>query len=182
MFRNEANSTDVSAALARPAAAGTFDLYALRFHFCARAPLYFPADESANTLRGRFGAALRHVDPGAYRRLFAPVSADGPSGLHDPPRPFVLRAAHLEGAHFAPGQSFGIGVNLFDTCEPSADAVSKALCAAVAAELMDGGSSRLLKLSFAAPNRHIPRVRVRFLTPTELKGADSPEFGVLFAR
>ena len=179
---NEANSTEVRAALARPAAAGTFDLYALRFHFCARAPLDFPAEESANTLRGRFGAALRQADPGAYQRLFAPVSADGPSGLHDPPRPFVLRAAHLEGARFAPGQTFGIGVNLFDTREPAADAVSKALCAAVPAELVEGGSSRLLKLSFAAPKRHIPRVRVRFLTPTELKGAESPAFGVLFAR
>src|SRR5579863_6461155 len=95
ILRNEANSTDVSAALARPAAAGTFDLYALRFHFCARAPLDFPADESTNTLRGRFGAALRQGDPGAYQRLFAPVSEEGPSGLHDPPRPFVLRAAQL---------------------------------------------------------------------------------------
>ena len=42
----------------------------------------------------------------------------------------------------------------------------------------------LLQLSLVAPPRvaNIHRLRVRFLTPTELKGAATPEFGPLIAR
>ena len=43
------------------------------------------------------------------------------------------------------------------------------------------GTERLC-LPLCAPDRHIDRLRVRFLTPTELKGAERPEFGVLMAR
>jgi hypothetical protein len=43
------------------------------------------------------------------------------------------------------------------------------------------GTERLC-LSLCAPDRQIDRLRVRFLTPTELKGTERPEFGVLLAR
>jgi len=43
------------------------------------------------------------------------------------------------------------------------------------------GTERLC-LPLRARDRAIQRLRVRFLTPTELKGAERPEFGVLLAR
>ena len=43
------------------------------------------------------------------------------------------------------------------------------------------GAERLC-LPLCARDRSVQRVRVRFLTPTELKGTERPEFGVLMAR
>src|SRR5215813_374927 len=67
----------------------TFDLCVLRFHL-------HDAREVANGglgnfLRGRFGAILKRSAPEAYDRYFAPVAGGGPSGLQQPPRPFVFR-------------------------------------------------------------------------------------------
>jgi hypothetical protein len=42
------------------------------------------------------------------------VLASGPSGMSDPPRPFVFRASHLDGQIVAPGEMFFFDVNLFD--------------------------------------------------------------------
>src|SRR5271165_1924809 len=68
-------------------------------------------------LRGAFGSAFRNVacrpgcadsktcearDSCAYARTFEPIlSGARPSGLSDPPRPFVFRAAHLDGSTIA---------------------------------------------------------------------------------
>jgi hypothetical protein len=40
----------------------------------------------------------------------------------------------------------------------------------------------LLRLPLARESGPVSRLRVHFLTPTELKGADTPEFGVLLSR
>ncbi|MBL8214040.1 MAG: CRISPR system precrRNA processing endoribonuclease RAMP protein Cas6 [Bryobacterales bacterium] len=50
--------------------------------------------------------------------MFEPRQTEGPSGLADPPRPFVLRAAHLDGQTLAPGASFAIDVHVFAPEEP----------------------------------------------------------------
>jgi hypothetical protein len=160
----------------------TFNLYPLRFRFVVAQPMHFVPGESANTLRGRLGNALFRDAPAAYQRLFAPSSSEGPSGFHDPPRPFVLRVAHLDGAHFNPGQVFEIGVNLFDMSEPAVAAVRDAVSAAVRARLTQISGDRPLRLPLAAPGRSVHRAKVRFVTPTELKGASQPEFSSLFSR
>jgi hypothetical protein len=160
----------------------TFDLYPLRFVFSARQPTYFAPGETANRLRGLFGKALHDQGPATYQKLFTPSSIEGPSGLRDLPRPFVLRVAHLDGARFVPGEIFTIGVNLFDMSESAATAVRDAVCAGARTQLVRVEGDLPLRLSMTAPDRTVQRLRVRFLTPTELKGSDRPDFGVLFSR
>jgi hypothetical protein len=163
------------------AAGGCFELYPLRFRFVAREPIHLPAGESANILRGGFGKALRQGNLGAYTRYFAPSTSEGPSGLRDLPRPFVFRVAHLDGVRLAPGERFEIGMNLFEIQERPIEIFRDALCGMLPARLdgMEGG--QLLRLPLGV-GPAIERVRVTFVTPTELKGSADPDFGVLFAR
>ncbi|HEY6344140.1 MAG TPA: CRISPR system precrRNA processing endoribonuclease RAMP protein Cas6 [Bryobacteraceae bacterium] len=161
-----------------------FELVALRLRFTARQSLHFPPGESANLLRGRLGKALMEASAADYARLFAPRREYGPSGLRDPPRPFVLRVAHLEGAHVPAGGGFEIGVNLFDTRVAATNSMSAAVRAAMGGDLIEA-TVRPLRLSLGPYARPVHCVRVQFVTPTELKNAPStsgPEFGVLFAR
>jgi hypothetical protein len=162
-----------------------FRLYELRFHFAARRAISFGA--ASNLLRGRFGAALRALDAAAYREWFEPKSQAGPSGLADPPRPFVFRAAHLEGRAVAAGEAFHIGFHHFDMRRPRL-----ALLEAVFARLLPAALSRIdgteapLPLPLDPASGPATRVRVAFLTPTEIKAggalADEPVFEVLAAR
>lgn len=127
---------------------------------CAQPP-------DANVLRGRFGTTLREIDRQAYERWFAPRAVKGPSGLRDSPRAFVLRV----------GDGF-VGLNLFDPSEGGARIVRRTF------ERMFGireQQSETLRFSLES-NASASRVRVRFVTPTELKGCDRPEFACLFAR
>jgi hypothetical protein len=173
-----------------------FELVALRLRFTAHKSLHFPPGESANLLRGRLGKALMEASAADYARLFAPRREHGPSGLRDPPRPFVLRVAHLEGAHVPAGGGFEVGVNLFDTRVAAPDsmsatmsatmstAMSAAVRAAAGGDLIEA-TARPLRLSLGPYPTPVQGVRVQFVTPTELKNAPStpgPEFGVLFAR
>ncbi len=117
-----------------------------------------------------------------YARFFAPVRDGGPSGLHDPPRPFALRVRHLDGATL---KSFHIGLNVFETNEP--DLVQLYLTLddfareSLRAEFLDQEGPDLLRLPLAA-SRPAERVRVTFLTPTELKNQQRPDFGPMFSR
>jgi hypothetical protein len=163
------------------AAGDSFDLYPLRFRLIAREPIHLPAGESANILRGRFGKALRRSNPDAYARYFSPSAAQGPSGLRDVPRPFVFRVAHLEGASLAPGEPFEVGMNLFAVRESPIEIFRDALCAALPVQFAGMEGAELLRLPLAAGSA-VERARVKFVTPTELKGDVIPSFGVLFAR
>jgi hypothetical protein len=158
----------------------TFELFALRFHFLAPAPAHFPEGETANLFRGQFGKILYRRDPAVYARLFAPVRDAGvPSGLHDPPRPFVLRVRHLEGATL---DRFHVGLNVFETNHREVvDVMAEIGRESFRAELVRVEGKDVLRLPLAAsvPAR---RVRVHFLSPTELKNAGRPEFGPLFSR
>lgn len=146
-------------------ATGWFELYPLRFRFATCKLREF----SPNIVRGAFGGALRRIDPDSYRRWFVPV-AGGPSGLADPPRPFVFRL---------PGP-LQAGLNLFVTRQPVVELFTRVMAELGTIESVEG--TGLLRLPLAAPGDSVSRIRVRFLTPTELKGAERPEFGVLMAR
>jgi hypothetical protein len=190
----------------------SFDFYRFRFHFRALDPVHFPAGKSANVVRGAFGMVLRDAVPAAvYHRLFEPgaVQANGPSGLADWPRPFVLRVAHLDGLTIAPGTGFFLDAHVFDLHQPAL-VHFRAAFARFAEKGMGPGRGRaelerVEQLDVAdhpSPVEEVPgppsqaaldcdpqpieRVAVRFLTPTELKSAggvaERPEFAVLFGR
>jgi CRISPR-associated endoribonuclease Cas6 len=173
-----------------------FELLRVRLHFRAMQPVIFPAGKSGNVLRGAFGVMLQQTaDRAEYARIFAPKAAGaGPSGLADPPRPFVFRAAHLDGARLAPGAAFHFDVHLFDVRE-SAAALFVSTFSRLGEEGLGPGRGRAALLSAAqtkvavelnGPLQPAGRVRVRFVTPTELKAGPAlitrPEFAVLFAR
>jgi CRISPR-associated endoribonuclease Cas6 len=146
----------------------TFDLYPLRFRF-ATCKL---RDLSANSWRGALGSALMKTDADAYTRFFAPRASagSGPSGLANPPRPFVFRL-------LGPAE---VGLNLFVTREPAVDLFTR-----VMEELGTLGSvagTERLQLSLCGSEQLVHRLRVSFLTPTELKGSDRPDFEILMSR
>jgi len=113
----------------------TFCFYAFRFHFRARDELFFPAGKAGNVVRGAFGTIFRRlacvpectdartcprrrICP--YARIFEPASlGELPSGLADLPRPFVFRAAHLDGLVIRPAQPFHFDVHIFELRDPA---------------------------------------------------------------
>ena len=142
--------------------------------------------------------------------MFEPAAmGSGPSGLADWPRPFVFRAIHLDGRTIQAGEAFHFDLNLFDT-KPDAVAYLVLAFTQLAREGLGPERSRVeltgvwhldingnaagpafplvpapLELDLTATEQ-ITRIRVQFLTPTELKSgqqlAARPEFGILAAR
>ena len=158
----------------------------LRLLFTALEPIQFPPFLAANILRGALGTVADKSSP-LYRELFAPA---------DLPRPFVLRVRSLDGCEFAAGESFAVGVNLFRVDTGCVDYL-----VATFARFSETGlgpqRSRIQLVEVQNPgamavrldpldNGEVPRVRVHFRTPTELKSAGGiagrPEFHVLTAR
>lgn len=172
-----------------------FELLELRLDFRARDALHFPLGKAANVLRGAFGMALPRAAGDFGARLFAPPApADGPSGLADPPRPFAFRVRHLDGASLRPGEAFHAGLNLFTLDRAAQDAAVAAFDYAAGEGFgpgrgraaLCGCSARPVSIDLA-PRPHTPaRIRVEFLSPTELKDegriAERPEFQILAAR
>ena len=153
----------------------TFELRRMRFHLRARARLTFPPGKAANVLRGALGMELR-------ASVFAPKSAAaGPSGFADAPRPFEIRAAHLDGQTISPGAAFHFDLNLFD---PTAGPLITAAFARLTELISVDEQSIVIPLD--GPPEPATRIHVEFLTPTELKSGDQlaehPEFPILFAR
>jgi hypothetical protein len=166
----------------------TFDFHSLRFHFVARSKIHFPAGNPANTLRGTFGATLKRITSAeTYARIFEPRLRQGPSGLADPPRPFVFRARHLDGLTIAPGEAFHFDVNIFDVRGDSVSCFVQVFSEFGAAKLQRVDRApepkRLCLDPVATP---VSNARIEFLTPTELKSQDQivdrPEFPILFGR
>lgn len=184
----------------------TFEFWRFRFRFRAIDPLRFPEGKGANVVRGGFGAALRETaSPAAYARLFEPGSALGraPSGLADWPRPFVLRVAHLDGLDIAGGGGFHFDAHVFDLREPALEPFRAAFARLAASgigplrgraeleraeqlDLAEAATDRTCVVGLDPGPAPVARVRVRFLTPTELKSgghvAQRPEFPILFGR
>jgi hypothetical protein len=183
--------------------------FPLRFEFTAREPLCLPPGKAANILRGALGVILKRFAC-TYAKVFEPTSdGEGPSGLADSPRPFVFRARHLDGQTIEPGQSFHFDLNVFSLDRQVLDAFVNTF-AALADEGLGPGRGKadlesvrrlaagsLAEETFSAvtepasldlaPLDSAPRkIRVEFLTPTELKHdhriAARPEFSILFAR
>lgn len=147
-----------------------------------------------------------------YARLFDPVPQNSPSGFLSPPRPYVLRALALSGRTVEPGETWFFDLYLFDTRPPhlagpllaSLHAVShegiglgRGRAELTRAEVLDGAAQpahsldvaaepRILRLPLEPLREPVHRVRIRFVTPTELKlsgqTVSQAEFGPLFAR
>ncbi|HEY4087535.1 MAG TPA: CRISPR system precrRNA processing endoribonuclease RAMP protein Cas6, partial [Bryobacteraceae bacterium] len=181
----------------------------LRLEFTARESLFFPPGKAANTLRGALGTEFSRL-AGPYAKLFAPVAPPGgPSGLADPPRPFVFRARHLDGRAIQPGESFHFDLNVFTIDTAVLEYFVRAF-SALASEGLGPGRGKadlrcVRRLAAAGlpeqiicgavdpvaleldPRQSAPRtIRVEFLSPTELKHEDRiaprPEFPILFSR
>jgi hypothetical protein len=136
---------------------------------------------AGNVLRGAFGSALREVASAKdYARIFEP-SGDGPSGLYNRPRPFVIRCAALNGRSLQPGDQFCFGVNLFDKRNPALDHFTQAF-----AQWADVVSVQheSVAVDLDSPCAPVSRIRVEFQTPTELKAGkmDAKDFPALLAR
>jgi hypothetical protein len=166
----------------------TFDFLPLRFRFVARTQIYFPRGNPANVLRGAFGATLKRIASAeTYARIFEPKSQGGPSGLADPPRPFVFRARHLDGLTISAGEEFHFDVNIFDVGGDTASCFTRVFSEFEPARLqgVDRPSEAQRVRLDPAPDS-VRRVRVEFLTPTELKSrgkiVERPEFPILFGR
>lgn len=166
------------------------EVIVLDLRFRAEDVIEFPPGRAANILRGTLGKELHGSFE--YERFFAPQRADGPSGLKDPPRPWVLRVRHLDGARIKPGGLFSVCLNVFqaEACDFLIRAVERA---GLSGWGPNRGRARLVRHASTVveaplepPGRPVSRVRVRFLTPTELKTdgglAAQPDFGILFAR
>ena len=140
----------------------------------------FPAAAPGNVLRGALGHALRAAaSPEDYTRIFSPQAVPGPSGLSQPPRPFVIRAAALAGRTVAPGEPFCFQLHLFDTRDSALEAITRAW--QTWADAVTVERSRV-SIHLDAAAQSASRIRVDFQTPTALKNSDTPEFGVLLAR
>jgi hypothetical protein len=146
-----------------------FHVRVCRFVLAPRAHLRFGRGGAANDFRGALGFRL----PEAF---FRPRSEQGPSGLRDLPRPFVLRTRPLEGRSIAPGENFELRLHLFDprASDLTAAAVREACVrgigpARIPLSLVEFALEDFtfdLKCREAAPDGLL----VRFLTPVELKG------------
>ncbi len=142
--------------------------------------------------------------------MFEPAAmGSGPSGLADWPRPFVFRAMHLDDRTIQAGEAFHFDLNLFDT-KPDSVAYLVLAFTQLAREGLGPGRSKVeltgvaqldksgnpalpafpnvpapLELDLTA-TEEVSRIRVQFLTPTELKSgqqlAARPEFGILATR
>jgi len=213
----------------------TFEFYRFRFHFRSAGKLYFPPYKSGNIVRGAFGRIFRKLvclpscldamtcDVRAscpYARVFEPQASrgEGPSGLADWPRPFVFRAARLDGHIIQEGESFHFDVHIFDVRDSALPYFVLAfaqlareglgpgrglaelvgvdqldLSGATVSRVFEGEKFQMSQLPAPSwvdlseiPSDRVNRIRVRFVTPTELKTehrvAELPEFGILCRR
>jgi hypothetical protein len=161
-----------------------FEVLVLRFRLAPEAELRFGSAGAANDFRGALGYHL--PEP-----VFRPRQETGPSGLKDAPRPFVLRARHLDGRTLARGEAFGLRIHLFSRGDQAT------IVAAMEAACREGlGPDRIplsvlqvaeetLKFDLSQRSAAPPFLLVRFLTAVELKGWDGKPplpFPVLIAR
>jgi hypothetical protein len=185
----------------------TFEFSRYRIYFRAIDPVHFPRGKGANMLRGALGVLLRETAaPDVYTRLFEPGAAlrKSPSGLGDWPRPYLFRASHLDGLTTSQGGRFYFDLHVFDLSEPVLEPFRAAFLhwgetgigprrGRVALEHIEQigfddrpSTSPCVVTLDRTSAETVQHVRLRFLTPTELKNegvtADRPEFPILFAR
>jgi len=189
-----------------------FRFYRFRFRLRAIDQLHFAPGKSGNALRGSFGKFLSETsDSATYTNLFQPGNTRKwtPAGLADWPRPFLFRAAHLDGLTISPKCEFYFDLHCFQPQEPPLAAFRKAFAriaiegiatgrgrAAIegieqldledGAELIGNQPGPACAIVLDRAPHPVRSVRLQFVTPTELKHegsvADRPEFPVLFGR
>lgn len=161
----------------------TITLWTCRAVFSTQARVRFPA-VAGNSFRGALGF---RVEP----EVFAPRAAEGPSGLRDRPRPFVVRAAHLDGRSFSAGERVEARINVF-----SREVLPRIRAAFAAPRRRDEAAGLLDALRLEEwseerveldlrPRSAPGRIRLWLRTPLEMKGWDGaglPPFPVLIAR
>ncbi|GAB4368327.1 MAG: hypothetical protein OHK0021_11530 [Bryobacter sp.] len=124
-----------------------------------------PKHGAGNFIRGQWGKYLHQNDPDLYRQIFSPPrTTEGPSGLSDPPRPFVLRVRDWEGKPVRDGQILRFRLHLFSSIK--AKGISP---------------KQYLKLNLDHPPT-VCELKLTFLTPTEFKGGEPWHFAALLAR
>jgi hypothetical protein len=152
----------------------TFEFLACDLRLSARRSTRFPPWKAGNVLRGALGHFLQSEN---RDRLFRPVATgNGPSGLADWPRPFVIHALSLNGRQFAPGDEFCFRLNWFGERErlsPVIDAFG-AWAKIVSADVS------MVSINLDA-SQVSTRIRVDFQTPTDLRTPDAG-FDVLLSR
>ena len=171
-----------------------FQVIPVRLEFVARDYLYLPPGKESNIFRGALGSALRKISEAEYTRIFDPRWNTGPSGYADAPRPFVLRSPSRDG-EIAPGQSFACDLFLFDTLPSTRSILCDAFTLAAATGLgPTKAKAELTSFETREPARKFPlfgapgsgTLRLRFATPTQLKGSGGvlaePQFPVLIHR
>jgi hypothetical protein len=148
----------------------TFDLYPLHCRIVSQRSVPL----TPNLLRGAFGSALKKLSEEDYGRFFAPkiAAGGGPSGLANPPRPFVFRL--MDPTH--------IGMNIFETREPVLGVFLRALHHVDAFRIESITGTELVRLPLIPNPAPVSRLRVHFVTATELKGSAQPDFGTLLSR
>jgi CRISPR-associated endoribonuclease Cas6 len=162
-----------------------FSFQHVRFDFDASVPQDFPEGKAGNVFRGALGWALREVSPAGYASFFEPCQLPGvgPSGFANRPRPFVLRAGHLDGRTFQAGEPFHVDLHLFKNA--SFDLFHRAMERIRLGRLVCV-NRQVITLSLENTHPGITSVSVCFVTPTELKTAGTlthePDFPVLFSR
>lgn len=170
-----------------------FEYLPLTFRMTAVDTLRFAPLRAGNAVRGVLGAGLRRVAPEAYQRLFrADNAAPVPSGLHDRPRPFVLRVRHLDGKTIPAGEAFTICVNVFELREPWEELLGGALGDRTAACFGLGrGRAELtavespagpVTVPLTATGEMVDEATIHYFTPTELKPVSKPDFAIVAAR
>jgi hypothetical protein len=141
-------------------------------------------------------AAQNAGQPHLFDRIFQPSleKKAGPSGLADLPRPFVFRGHHLDGKTVPRAGVFHFDFHLLDTREPISEILAAAFSRTADAGLgptrsrarLTAVDEQLVRVELMPLRESIERVKLRFVTPTELKHeggtADAPEFPILLAR
>jgi CRISPR-associated endoribonuclease Cas6 len=167
-----------------------FRLRPHRFYFRVKESVFFPPAKAGNVLRGALGAGLS--------QLTAPASTS-PAGFLTPPRPFVFRAAHLDGKRIEGGECFDFEINIFDLRRPVGEIFTRIFSGWATAGLGPRrGRVDLISVAAAEEIRlHLTsscpasKCSLAFRTPTDLKGSISNKgitsneelpFDLLFAR
>jgi len=147
----------------------TFAFQRLRIHFHTEDPIEFAPYRAGNVLRG----ALRFEMPAPRKQ--------GPSGFADASRPFVFRAAHLAGEISG---DFHFDVHVFhDRAVAKIEDTFRQLTSLAGVPVVFRHSETSpVTVDLSPPAKPVRRLLVRFLTPTELKPSNHPEFGVLMGR
>lgn len=204
----------------------------LRFHMRVRRSVHFPEAKAANILRSALGVAMKrvhcstfpengcqtvescpHAQSCLYSKIFAPRAPENwPSGFQDLPRPFVLRASHLNGTTFPPASTFDFDLYLLSTLPSVYRALGSALASLSSSPFGPGDGAillarvdnlgedqqpalpfdgkNLIKIDLALHGNTgkytTEKLQIRFLSPIDLrtKGRTihEPDFKILFAR